>query len=654
VPYALKAADAQTLGGLPPSAFLLAPASGAATTGGGLAATSNTASVVTQASAPTIGGSGTTNFIPLWTDSSDFGNSILYQTGTGSSARIGINETAPLFTLDVKGTELVRGLFELSTIGYATTSKGFNSNALNLESSAWNSSTGKYTLNHFQWQAEPVGNDTSTPGATLNLLYGTDPNLVAETGLHINSNGLFTFAAGQTFPGAGTITGVTTASGSGLTGGGTSGTLSLGLLSTCAKNQILQWNGSAWACSAAGTGTITGVTAGTDLTGGGTSGSVTLNVDTTKVPQLAVANSFSANNLFVPTTAVDAIDAYTSGPGKTALVGIEYATSGGSYGVYSITYDSSGAGVDGVNVASGTATGNASGVEGSSVIGDGVDGYTSEYGHYGVAGTNYATGGTGVFGYGGEGGYFEGAPLTQETAPAALVAQGASNNDYYGEAGGLFYGGAGSGGYAGGDAIYAYAGNPQPSYAGYFGGNVEVNGTLSKSGGSFKIDHPLDPANKYLSHSFVESPDMMNIYNGNVTTDANGNATVALPEWFEVLNRDFRYQLTVMGQFAQAIVSEKVGNNHFSIKTDKPNVEVSWQVTGIRHDAWANANRIPVEQEKTGRERGNYLHPELFGAPAEKSIAWARHPEALKKMLTPARIPIAPGRLPAIKTASAR
>jgi len=122
----------------------------------------------------------------------------------------------------------------------------------------------------------------------------------------------------------------------------------------------------------------------------------------------------------------------------------------------------------------------------------------------------------------------------------------------------------------------------------------------------------------------------MNIYNGNATTDGQGSAVVKLPEWFETLNRDFRYQLTVMGQFAQAIVASKVANHQFTIKTDKPNVEVSWQVTGIRQDAWANAHRIPVEVEKAQADRGLYLHPELFGAPSEKSIALAHHPMMLK------------------------
>jgi hypothetical protein len=168
-------------------------------------------------------------------------------------------------------------------------------------------------------------------------------------------------------------------------------------------------------------------------------------------------------------------------------------------------------------------------------------------------------------------------------------------------------------------------------WAAWFNGNVDVDGNLSKAGGSFKIDHPLDPANKYLYHSFVESPDMMNIYNGNVITDAQGDAVVPLPDWFETLNRDFRYQLTVIGQFAQAIVASEITDGRFSIKTDKPNVKVSWQVTGIRQDAWANAHRIPVEQQKPQLERGFYLHPELYGAPEEKGVLWARDPKAMKQ-----------------------
>jgi hypothetical protein len=149
--------------------------------------------------------------------------------------------------------------------------------------------------------------------------------------------------------------------------------------------------------------------------------------------------------------------------------------------------------------------------------------------------------------------------------------------------------------------------------AAVFDGNVQVAGHLSKYSGSFKIDHPLDPKNKYLYHSFVESPDMMNIYNGNVVTDTEGYAAVMLPDWFEALNRDFRYQLTVIGVFARAIVAEEVRDGQFVIRTDVPNVKVSWQVTGIRQDAWARDNRIPVEEEKPAEERGTYMYPQGFG-----------------------------------------
>lgn len=161
--------------------------------------------------------------------------------------------------------------------------------------------------------------------------------------------------------------------------------------------------------------------------------------------------------------------------------------------------------------------------------------------------------------------------------------------------------------------VYGSASGGATTWAGYFSGNVNVAGTLSKGAGSFKIDHPLDPTNKYLYHSFVESPDMMNIYNGNVITDATGYAIITMPNWFEALNQDFRYQLTVIGEFAQAIVSQKIQNNQFIIRTDKPNIEVSWQVTGVRHDKFAEKYRIPVEENKRPEDVGKYLHPDAYG-----------------------------------------
>jgi hypothetical protein len=124
---------------------------------------------------------------------------------------------------------------------------------------------------------------------------------------------------------------------------------------------------------------------------------------------------------------------------------------------------------------------------------------------------------------------------------------------------------------------------------------------------------------------------MMDIYTGNVTTDVSGEAVVRLPDWFQAVNGDFRYQLTVVGQFAQAIVAREIANSQFSIRTDKPNVKVSWLVTGVRQDAFAKAHPLQVEVEKPGRERGFYIHPELYGAPDEKQMYWARHPGDLQR-----------------------
>jgi hypothetical protein len=174
--------------------------------------------------------------------------------------------------------------------------------------------------------------------------------------------------------------------------------------------------------------------------------------------------------------------------------------------------------------------------------------------------------------------------------------------------------------------------NNSGGYAGYFDGKVRVLGVIEKPGGGFKIDHPLDPENKYLIHSFVESPDMKNLYDGTVTTDAQGEAEVTLPDWFAALNRDFRYQLTCLGVFAQAIIAEKIKDNRFKIKTSLPNVEVSWQITGTRQDAWAQQHRLPVEEPKPAVERGSYQNPSAFGQPEEKSIEWARRPEQMRQL----------------------
>ena len=171
--------------------------------------------------------------------------------------------------------------------------------------------------------------------------------------------------------------------------------------------------------------------------------------------------------------------------------------------------------------------------------------------------------------------------------------------------------------------IYSYVSPGTNRFSGYFDGNVQIIGDLnvlgniSKGGGTFKIDHPLDPYNKYLVHSFVESPEMMNIYSGNITTDSDSTAVVKLPDYFQAANKDFKYQLTVIGKFAQAIVFEEINNNSFVVKTSEANIKVSWQVMTVRADKYADKNRIIPEQDKI--EKGTLLHPELFNEDDQKS-----------------------------------
>ncbi len=176
--------------------------------------------------------------------------------------------------------------------------------------------------------------------------------------------------------------------------------------------------------------------------------------------------------------------------------------------------------------------------------------------------------------------------------------------------------------------------NTSATYAGYFqgrlsasgnllvGGYAQVIGTVFAQGGlttsgtkNFTIDHPLDPENKILRHASIESNEVLNQYSGNIITDSKGNATVTLPEYFEVLNKDFRYQLTVMGSFAQAIIKKEVFNNQFIIKSNCPNVKVSWQVTGVRNDRNMQYAPFVAESEKEEKSKGKYLSPEAYGKP---------------------------------------
>ena len=227
VPYALKAADAQTLGGLPASAFMLA---GSPVNGNPASPQTASSSATVATAPPPTSGAGTTDFLPLWLNSTGtLGDSVLFQSGSGSTAKVGINTTTPTSTLDVKGGATVRGNLALPTTGAATTSAGKTSQPEIFTASAFNSATSTAVSQSFRLEAEPVGNNTTGASASLNLLFGRGTATPSETGLKIGSSGHITFAAGQTFPGTGTVTSVGlsapssdfTVSGSPVTGNGT-------------------------------------------------------------------------------------------------------------------------------------------------------------------------------------------------------------------------------------------------------------------------------------------------------------------------------------------------------------------------------------------------------------------------------------------------
>jgi len=181
-------------------------------------------------------------------------------------------------------------------------------------------------------------------------------------------------------------------------------------------------------------------------------------------------------------------------------------------------------------------------------------------------------------------------------------------------------------------AVYADANNVATSYAGWFVGNLHFTQTLTGGLKSFKIDHPLDPANKYLQHACIESDEILNLYNGNVTLDGSGEAWVTMPDWFEALNQDFRYQLTCIGGHAPVYIAEEIRGNRFRIAGGEPGMKVSWQVSGVRHDPFVERSGYQVEYAKPADEVGKYMHPEAYGLPMEMGVGYRAGDEPAEEM----------------------
>jgi trimeric autotransporter adhesin len=547
VPYALKAADAETLGGKPASAYLLNPQSTPAlptsTQSIPVAASKAVPNSAQSANSASISGSGTTNYLPRWTSSTNLGNSIIFQS---TASKLGIGTTSPLATLDIRESTGMRAIASgnvTAVYGNATVASG----------------TGK-----------GVEGDTSSTSGTgvAGVANATTGSTQGMWGANFSKSGVGVL--GQSYATSGSAIGV-----EGLS------------------------------ASSAGTAGVFNNTGGGKVLSGQTNGTEVFSVDGNGVTQVGVFNS-------TPTGILNATSTSTT----LAAVSGTGVNDNNSPGPGLVGYG-------GTTIISNSTTG------GAGIIGNG--GTTRSNGGPGVIGNGgqagpSGLGGTGVLGIGGST-TVEGTGVEGESGSTGIGIVGSGGIGVSGATTGALQSSSGAG-------ILGVGAPPDPfeNYAGDFSGDVAVSGTLTASTKDFKIDHPLDPANKYLLHASVESSEMKNIYDGNVITNDQGQATVQLPKWFQALNTDFRYQLTVIGQFAQAIVAQEIENNHFEIKTSAPNVKVSWQVTGVRQDAYAKANPLVVEQEKESRLRGFYTHPELYGAPPEKQIEWARHPQMMKKI----------------------
>jgi hypothetical protein len=304
-----------------------------------------------------------------------------------------------------------------------------------------------------------------------------------------------------------------------------------------------------------------------------------------------------------------------------------YRTSGAAYGLYARTDSPSGYGVCGYN----SSTGNQGDLGGPSygVFGynlgsrneghlagadEGARGWNYDSENYGyLGGANYGVYGyhDGSHNYGYLGGLSYGVYGRSHTTYAAVCGSNTTNDA---------------------DATGVYGSCPD-GYGGYFTGKCYVSGRFDCPDKHFKIDHPLDPENMYLDHACVESSERKNVYDGTVVLDQRGEAWIALPDWFEALNCDFRYQLTPIGAPGPNLyIAQKIANGCFAIAGGTPGMEVCWMVTGVRHDPYALAHPMQVEVEKPEIERGSYMHPELYGMPDTMSVEWARYPEAMMEV----------------------
>jgi hypothetical protein len=419
-------------------------------------------------------------------------------------------------------------------------------------------------------------------------------------------------------------------------------------------DQILKWDGTAWSPASDGVSL--------PFSGQTNSGTNALYLQQTATSGTTITGRF--DNASTSGTAVRGISTASSGDtrggsfqssstGGTAVYGFSSATSGTTYGGRFENWSSSGIGEYGlVNSSSGTTygiSGESSSSEGCGVYGEATATDGLNYGIYGISNSII---GRGVYGEAantisgsGVGGLFvsraEGArgvlgiDLASSGHGTGVFGRTFSSNGrgVYGIAEtttgdnfgvfGFSYSSSGRGVYG---IAQSYTGvnygvhgvtySATDGFAVYASGRFAATGTKS-----FQIDHPLDPEKKYLNHYCTEGAEPLNVYSGNIRLDANGEAIVELPDYFESINKDFRYQLTALDAAMPDLhVAERIKSNRFKIAGGKPGMEVSWRVEAVRNDRWVERYGAPVEQDKPEGHRGKYLNPELYGQPETRRI----------------------------------
>jgi len=633
VPYALKSADAETFGGLPPSAYVQVPSAetnaSATGTSSGVNSSQNGATGSTKPPVVTLlYGNGTPGYIPLWNSFTSQTSSVMYQSP--GTKFVGIGTLAPTTALTVADSTMNGAISGMTTASAAPAILGSNQGTSGLSMGVKGQSASPSGI-AVEGRATAVTGDAigvvgESDGASGTGVLGlTTSNSGSAAGVVGQTNSPAGIGVmGQSFSPAGVGFGVEgSASGPstiGVFGNNTSATgLAAGVEGQTASTDGIAVYGIATAVS----GNTNGVLGDSSSpTGYGVYGTNTA----TSGSAYGVAGTTASNSQ----NASGVYGQAPSGTGATnGVYGLTNSTDGNADGVYGLA-TASGGGASGVTGVAYGATGYGvwAKAKSSDPGGNSVGLYAQANTGLAIVGTSTAS--TGILG---EAGYGSIECCTNAIFGLNVAVSGHNNGGELttsspGGVGGIFEN------TGGGLSILARVNAGQNSFSvdgggnGWFNGNVtalgsgstlgggvqingdlNIHGNLSKFSGSFKIDDPVDPANKYLSHSFVESPDMMNIYNGVVRLDARGEAWVVLPQYFEALNRDFRYQLTSVGSPQPRLyIAREVTSNRFKISGGHANGKVSWQVTGIRHDAWANAHRIPNEEDKPLEKRGTYLY----------------------------------------------